>query len=135
MHDLPNRSLAVQRSALQSGALIPLKTELISGADERFQLRRLISATPKHLTKAGPKPNPFRPWDPRLEVACQPASCYFCAKILMILLFRGQRFLLCHGFVDDGFGPIYHQPGFRETRPAKMILVRRKRDPCLWPAW
>ena len=72
MHDLPNRSLAVQRSALQSGALIPLKTELISGADERFQLRRLISATPKHLTKAGPKPNPFRPWDPRLEVACQP---------------------------------------------------------------
>ena len=72
MHDLPNRSLAVQRSALQSGALIPLKTDVISGPDERFQLRRLISATPKHLTKAGPKPNPFRPWDPRLEVACLP---------------------------------------------------------------
>ena len=69
MHELPNRSLAVQRSALQSGALIPLKTELMSGPDERFQLRRLVSATPKHLAKAGPKPNPFRPWDQRLEVA------------------------------------------------------------------
>ena len=72
MHELPNRSLAVQRSALQSGALIPLKTELISGPDDRFQLRRLISATPKHLAKAGPKPNPFRPWDQRLEVASLP---------------------------------------------------------------
>ena len=72
MHELPNRSLAVQRSALQSGALIPLKTELISGPDERFQLRRLVSATPKHLAKAGPKPNPFRPWDQRLEVASLP---------------------------------------------------------------
>ena len=69
MHELPNQSLAVQRSALQSGALIPLKTELMSGPDERFQLRRLVSATPKHLAKAGPKPNPFRPWDQRLEVA------------------------------------------------------------------
>ena len=72
MHELPNRSLAVQRSALQSGALIPLKTELMSGPDERFQLRRLVSATPKHLAKAGPKPNPFRPWDQRLEVASLP---------------------------------------------------------------
>jgi len=69
MDDLPNRSLVVQRSALEAGALIPLKTELLVWPGQRFQLRRLISATPKHLSKAGPKPNPFRPWDRRLEVA------------------------------------------------------------------
>ena len=61
MHEPPNRSLAVQRSALQSGALIPLKTELMSGPDERFQLRRLVSATPKHLAKAGPSRTHFGP--------------------------------------------------------------------------
>ncbi len=72
MEDLPIRSLAVQRSALQSGALIPLQTELLPWPEQRFQLRRLLSATPKHLGKAGPKPNPFRPWDRRLEVASLP---------------------------------------------------------------
>tara|TARA_Y100000991_G_scaffold154845_1_gene117793 strand:- start:622 stop:1437 length:816 start_codon:yes stop_codon:yes gene_type:complete len=69
MGDLPTRSLAVQRTALESGALIPLQTELLPWPEQRFQLRRLISATPKHLAKAGPKPNPFRPWDSRLQVA------------------------------------------------------------------
>ena len=33
-----------------------------------FELRHLLSATPKHLRAAGPKPNPFLPWDQRLEV-------------------------------------------------------------------
>ncbi len=34
-----------------------------------FVVRRLLSATPKHLTRAGPRPNPFLPWDPNLAVA------------------------------------------------------------------
>ena len=34
-----------------------------------FVVRRLLSATPKHLTRAGPRPNPFLPWDRDLAVA------------------------------------------------------------------
>ena len=66
---LAQRSRAVQASALASGALVPLATEVLPlpGCDP-FVVRRLISATPKHLKRAGPKANPFRPWDPRLEV-------------------------------------------------------------------
>ncbi len=63
--------LALHRSesALQQGALIPLKTRRISLVDNhQFELRELTSDLPKHLRKAGPKPNPFRPWDQRLEV-------------------------------------------------------------------
>ncbi len=52
-----------------SGALVPLQTELESeGTLAPFLLRRLISATPKHLRREGPKPNPFLPWDEDLEV-------------------------------------------------------------------
>ena len=69
MESLAERSLVVQGSALASGALVPLQTDLVElpngGA---FVLRRLLSAKPKHLRPAGPKPNPFLPCDPRLEV-------------------------------------------------------------------
>ena len=34
-----------------------------------FVVRRLLSATPKHLRSAGPRPNPFLPWDRELAVA------------------------------------------------------------------
>lgn len=51
------------------GALVPLDTALEpEPALEPFVLRRLLSATPKHLRREGPKPNPFLPWDPELEV-------------------------------------------------------------------
>lgn len=33
-----------------------------------FQLRRLEGAPPRHLSAPGPKPNPFLPWEPPLEV-------------------------------------------------------------------
>ncbi|WP_094553909.1 ATP adenylyltransferase [Synechococcus sp. 1G10] len=57
------------RLALKSGSLVPLETELIPPQGwEPFQLRRLLSATPKHLRAQGPKPNPFRPWDSPLQV-------------------------------------------------------------------
>ena len=61
----------LQRSeqARAEQALVPLATDLLSlpGA-EPFEVRRLLGATPKHLRASGPRPNPFLPWDPRLEV-------------------------------------------------------------------
>ena len=59
-------------SARASGALVPLATsiqQLDGDTGCRFDLRHLTGAKPRHLKPAGPKPNPFRPWDPRLEVA------------------------------------------------------------------
>ena len=66
-------SKALDRSeqAEASGALIPLMTSRIelSGNDaKQFELRALNAALPKHHRPEGPKPNPFRPWDPELEV-------------------------------------------------------------------
>lgn len=63
--------LALERSrtAEASGALVPLRTELVEHpAWPPFTVRRLLSRTPKHLRSGGPKPNPFLPWDPQLEV-------------------------------------------------------------------
>lgn len=64
-------TLGLERSqrALARGALVPLATERVEQPGQGpFVLRRLLSATPKHLRSAGPKPNPFLPWDPDLEV-------------------------------------------------------------------
>jgi len=64
-------TLGLERSqrALARGALVPLATERVEQPGQGpFVLRRLVSATPKHLRSAGPKPNPFLPWDPDLEV-------------------------------------------------------------------
>ena len=63
---------ALQRSdeARASGALVPLTTDLLDLPElAPFVLRRLVSATPRHLKAGGPKPNPFLPWDPALEVS------------------------------------------------------------------
>lgn len=63
---------ALRRSdeALACGALVPLTTELLELPElAPFVLRRLVSATPRHLKAGGPKPNPFLPWEPALEVA------------------------------------------------------------------
>ncbi|MFM8526120.1 MAG: ATP adenylyltransferase [Cyanobacteriota bacterium] len=63
---------ALRRSdeALACGALVPLTTELLACPEfSPFVLRRLLSATPRHLKAGGPKPNPFLPWEPPLEVA------------------------------------------------------------------
>ena len=69
MESLAQQSVVVQGSALASGALVPLQTDLLElPSVEPFVVRRLLSATPKHLQRAGPKPNPFLPCDPRLEV-------------------------------------------------------------------
>ena len=68
---LRRQALIVSEQCLNSGALVPLQTTLspLTGeAGTLFELRHLNGATPKHLRSTGPKPNPFRPWDPRLEV-------------------------------------------------------------------
>ncbi len=68
---LLDRALRRSESARSAGALIPLSTsmEQIDGDTGcRFDLRHLNGSPPRHLKPAGPKPNPFRPWDPRLEV-------------------------------------------------------------------
>jgi len=69
--ELIRKAVDVGAAATASGALVPLDTaltHLIGEHGTRFELRHLLSATPKHLRAAGPKPNPFRPWDRRLEV-------------------------------------------------------------------
>ncbi len=63
---------ALDRSvaATASGSLIPLHTEQLTGQlASPFVLRRLLSRTPKHLRAAGPKVNPFLPWEMDLQVA------------------------------------------------------------------
>ena len=69
--ELLRKATEIAAAAKASGALVPLDTSLTHLIGEhgvRFELRHLLSATPKHLRAAGPKPNPFRPWDRRLEV-------------------------------------------------------------------
>jgi sulfate adenylyltransferase (ADP) / ATP adenylyltransferase len=61
--------LQCSERARAEGALVPLATDVLSlPAAEPFLVRRLLSATPKHLRASGPRPNPFLPWDARLEV-------------------------------------------------------------------
>ncbi|MFO8236888.1 MAG: ATP adenylyltransferase [Prochlorococcaceae cyanobacterium] len=62
-------ALERSRQAEGDGALVPLRTEALSCPQlEPFTLRRLLSRTPKHLRGGGPRPNPFLPWEPELEV-------------------------------------------------------------------
>ena len=56
--------------ALEQGALVPLDTRLIQHPQlDPFLLRELTGVPPRHLGQAGPRPNPFLPWDRPLEVA------------------------------------------------------------------
>ena len=65
-------ALARSASALQL-RLSPFETTRCdlpeANGSSQFELRALESDLPKHLRPSGPKPNPFLPWDPRLEVA------------------------------------------------------------------
>lgn len=67
-----SRALKQSEKALKTGSLVPLNTtleHLKSSTGSHFELRTLKSRLPKHLKREGPKPNPFQPWDPQLEVA------------------------------------------------------------------
>lgn len=64
------RALQVSDQALRQAALVPLSTRLIQVPElDPFVLRELVSRPPRHLGAAGPRPNPFLPWDAPLEVA------------------------------------------------------------------
>lgn len=57
--------------ALEHGALIPLTTSRLpcpGPGGEQFELRQLNARLPRHHRPEGPKPNPFSPWDPELEI-------------------------------------------------------------------
>lgn len=76
---MPAESLwqqALERSlqARSLGQLVPLETETLPLGLEPFTVRRLLSRPPKHLAAAGPKPNPFLPWEPGLEVSRMPTG-------------------------------------------------------------
>ena len=67
------KALKRSEQAASSGALIPLGTTRIqlSGPQaDHFELRQLNASLPKHHRPEGPRPNPFRPWDPQLELEC-----------------------------------------------------------------
>ena len=69
--ELLRKATEVTVAASATGALVPhdtTLTHLMGDGGSRFELRHLLSATPKHLRASGPKPNPFLPWDQRLEV-------------------------------------------------------------------
>jgi sulfate adenylyltransferase (ADP) / ATP adenylyltransferase len=69
MGRLLEAALRCSKAAERTGALVPLHTELVHlNGCEPFVMRRLLSDTPKHLRSAGPKPNPFLPWDAALQV-------------------------------------------------------------------
>lgn len=62
-------ALERSRQALASASLVPLSTEPVDHPSlAPFSLRRLLSRTPLHLRGGGPRPNPFLPWEPELEV-------------------------------------------------------------------
>jgi len=66
-----SEALERSRTALESGALVPLSTEVLQISTVTqwpFELRQLCGLPPRHLRPEGPKPNPFLPWDQRLEV-------------------------------------------------------------------
>jgi len=66
-----SKALVRSEQALNCGALIPLSTstiELSGASTKHFELLQLNAALPKHHRPEGPKPNPFLPWDPQLEI-------------------------------------------------------------------
>ncbi len=69
---LHQRALRRSHEALNSGALRPLSTDIETWrhgeGDSGFEIRHLVGAPPRHLRAAGPKPNPFLPWDERPEI-------------------------------------------------------------------
>ena len=68
---LHQRALRRSHEALNNSALRPLSTDIETwheAGDCGFEIRHLVGAPPRHLRAAGPKPNPFLPWDERLEI-------------------------------------------------------------------
>ena len=116
---------ALQCSAIAeaNGALVPLQTALepIEGCAP-FVLRRLVSATPKHLRREGPKPNPFLPWDQRLEVERLGSS-----HLLLLNKYPVQRGHLL--LITQQWRP---QSGWLETSDWQQLALVDAETPGLW---
>jgi len=97
------RALECSASALAQGALQPLDTAVLPLAslqDAGFECRRLRSSLPRHLRPAGPKPNPFRPWDRRLEV--EPVADNHVLILNKYPVQRGHLLLISRDWVPQG---------------------------------
>ncbi len=106
-----------------NGALVPLQTALEPiESCEPFVLRRLISATPKHLRREGPKPNPFLPWDQRLEVERLGSS-----HLLLLNKFPVQRGHLL--LITQQWRP---QSGWLEPSDWLQLALVDAETPGLW---
>ena len=62
------RAERIWQRALQLSSHALATEILVAPQLEPFVLRRLLSTTPKHLRRGGPKPNPFLPWEQALEL-------------------------------------------------------------------
>ncbi len=65
-----SKALEISRKAVNCGAVIPLNTIRYKSSQVScdFELRFLKSPIPRFLKEYGPKPNPFIPWDSRLQI-------------------------------------------------------------------
>lgn len=118
-------ALGLQRSqwARDSGALVPLATALVEAPGlEPFVLRRLLSATPKHLRSAGPKPNPFLPWDRDLEV-----ELLGCTHLLLLNKYPVQEGHLL--LITQQWKP---QAGWLEAADWQALAQVDEDSPGLW---
>ncbi len=66
------KAITQHQLALNTNSIVPLETNIVnvySVNNYSFELRKLISKKPFHLSNFGPKPNPFSPWDKALEIS------------------------------------------------------------------
>jgi len=115
---------ALQRSELaeRAGVLVPLGTERLADTPEPFVLRRLLSRTPKHLRAGGPKPNPFLPWEPGLEVTRLAAT-----HVVLLNKYPVQRGHLL--LITAGWKP---QSGWLEPRDWEAVVQVNADTTGLW---
>ena len=117
--------LALERSeqAEAVGALIPLSTAPLERADwQPFQLRRLLSRTPKHLRAGGPKPNPFLPWEQALEIERLGSS-----HVVLLNKFPVQRGHLL--LISQQWQP---QSGWIDAADWRAVALMDADTPGLW---
>ena len=116
-------ALRCSDAAERSGALVPLHTELVELAGcAPFVVRRLLSDTPKHLRSAGPKPNPFLPWDPALQVELLGTE-----HVLILNKFPVQRGHVL--LITQSWQP---QPGWLQPRDWQALAAVEADTAGLW---
>lgn len=113
----------VSEQALAGGALVPLATRVdpLPGC-EPFVVRQLLSRPPRFLRDAGPRPNPFLPWDRPLQVALLGAE--------HVLLLNKYPVQACHLLViTSGWRP---QSGWLEASDWAAVAAVAADTGGLW---